>query len=216
MAEFRRFRILAWVNKYVFVCLSRFMCAHTPFHKPSHKKVSEVFFGRPLSTFYGVVCMRRRGALHRSAVMCFSLETVWEILGSKACASQGALTAIIFSQKKEHSPCLPDRSVLWKDMEASAMLNKDEGRKVDYAVCISQSAGHHTEPGFRVLATSASLASYYLFFHVYGLMNIVKASLTCHPTYSLGGKGSLGIPFLNAEYRWCLHGASNMTWSFHL
>lgn len=49
--------ILAWVNKHMFVCLSRFMYAHTPFHKPSHKKVSEVFFGRPLSTFYGGVCL---------------------------------------------------------------------------------------------------------------------------------------------------------------
>lgn len=64
-------------------------------------------------------CVWRRGALHRRPVMCFSLETVWEILGNKACASQGALTVIIFSQKKkEHSSCLPDRSVLWKDMKA--------------------------------------------------------------------------------------------------
>lgn len=96
------------------------------------------------------------------------------------------------------------------------MLNKYEGRKVDCAVCIRQSAGHPREPGFGVLATPAFSASYYLIFLVCGLMKIVKANLTCHPTYNLGGKGSLGIPFLNVEYRWCLHGASNMTWSFHL
>lgn len=134
MAEFRRFRILAWVNKYVFVCLSRFMCAHTPFHKPSHKKVSEVFFGRPLSTFYGVVCMWRRGALHRSPVMCFSLETVWETLGNKACASQGALTAIIFSQKKkEHFPCLPDSHVPVEKHEDLSYV--EQGRRKKSRLC---------------------------------------------------------------------------------
>ena len=35
----------------LFVCLSGFMCAHTPSHKPSHKKP----FLLPPPTFYGVM-----------------------------------------------------------------------------------------------------------------------------------------------------------------
>lgn len=77
--------------------------------------------------------------------------------------------------------------------EDFSYVEQYEGREVDCTVCISQSAGHHREPGFGVLVTPASSASYNLFFHV------CISSLTCHPTCSIGGKGYLWVLFFKIQ-----------------
>lgn len=69
------FRTSTLVNKCIFVCWSRCMCAYAAFHKPSHRKVSEALFWLPLPTFHEGMCVwKRDGSNRRILVKCFCLK----------------------------------------------------------------------------------------------------------------------------------------------